>query len=361
DACRQQKQQKQASSLLLSDDRLHACLCALVDILRWPGRAWLSGEFGGGGGSPASAVGGVSAASAAAVTEVDGQPVGQQVGQQFLTCAHQFPHWNPDLELSHAAFSVLRRWLLCLLECSSPAGVARTGLAGKSDLHSLCWQLLDQCERKPAAQADAESVMPALLNETAELASLLCRLDSGLLARYFTRMEGLYAQLLGPAPPPAQSATLHVTLARFLLTHHASVGKDAPQFLAPLYTVCIDRLINSQEFCLELLRFTADNAEPLCWEHGITVRHFPSLIKLLARWPSTFADMFADKILPACLSPACSLEMLHCLIDLPCLSALYELNRLESLGPDFIAQLPANIQPYALFLTRDTSGAGDTA
>uniref|UniRef100_A0A1I8HHV6 Non-specific serine/threonine protein kinase n=1 Tax=Macrostomum lignano TaxID=282301 RepID=A0A1I8HHV6_9PLAT len=362
DACRQQKQQQQASSLLLSDDRLHACLCALVDILRWPGRAWLSGEFGGGGGgSPASAVGGVSAASAAAVTEIDGQPVGQQVGQQFLTCAHQFPHWSPDLELSHAAFSVLRRWLLCLLECGSPASVARTGLAVKSDLHSLCWQLLDQCERKPAAQADADSVMPALLNETAELACLLCRLDSGLLARYFTRMEGLYAQLLGPAPPPAQSATLHVTLARFLLTHHASVGKDAPQFLAPLYTVCIDRLINSQEFCLELLRFTADNAEPLCWEHGITVRHFPSFIKLLARWPSTFADMFADKILPACLSPACSLEMLHCLIDLPCLSALYELNRLESLGPDFIAQLPANIQPYALFLTHEvySSAAND--
>uniref|UniRef100_A0A1I8FPY0 PRT6_C domain-containing protein n=1 Tax=Macrostomum lignano TaxID=282301 RepID=A0A1I8FPY0_9PLAT len=63
------------------------------------------------------------------------------------------------------------------------------------------------------------------------------------------------------------SATLHVTLARFLLTHTPQAfGKDAPQFLAPLYTVCIDRFIKL----------------------------------LLARWPSTFADMFADKILPAC-------------------------------------------------------------
>uniref|UniRef100_A0A8C5Z505 Adaptor related protein complex 5 subunit zeta 1 n=1 Tax=Marmota marmota marmota TaxID=9994 RepID=A0A8C5Z505_MARMA len=273
------------------------------------------------------------------ITEVDGA-----VASDFFTVLSTGQHFTEDQWLNVQAFSMLRAWLLH----KSPEGPSTLDTDDKSELEGstlsvlsaastatrllpprerlreaafeYCQRLIEQSNRRALRKGDAD-LQKACLVEAILILDVLCRQDPSFLYRTLSCLKALHTRL--GTDPGSERAVL--PLAQFFLNHGeaAAVGSEA------IYQHLLTRLpsehFHNPMLAFEVIRFCRDNL-PLFDLHllGILKSSFPNLFKFLA-WNSPPLTSEFVGLLPALVDAGTAVEMLHTLLDLPCLTAALHL------------------------------------
>ncbi|XP_006889809.1 PREDICTED: AP-5 complex subunit zeta-1 [Elephantulus edwardii] len=273
------------------------------------------------------------------VTEVDGA-----MATDFFTVLSTGHHFTEDQRLNVQVFSMLRAWLLL----SDPTGGADTDGDDHSELEGstlsvlsaasasasrllpprqqlragafeYCQRLLDQSSRRALRRGDAE-LQRACLVEAVLLLDVLCRQDASFLYRALSCLKSLLGRLRGD---PAQARAL-LPIARFLLGHGEAAAVDAEAVCLHLLDSVPAELFPSPMLAFELVQFCRDSLHLCGQDLGLFQLSFPNLFKLLAWHSPALTAEFVD-LLPGLVTTSTAVEMLHALLDLPCLTAALDL------------------------------------
>ncbi|XP_076452944.1 AP-5 complex subunit zeta-1-like [Babylonia areolata] len=253
--------------------------------------------------------------------------------------------------------------------------VSKKGSVVSRELQSLvsrsvdyCFRVMDQCERKAKVTSDAE-LQVACLREVVEVLDLVCKLDRGQVARVHQEMRRLYTRL----PQDASHCPTLLCILRFFLNHSAAVVHDPQEVYTHVFGHLLSQQFQDPGFAFDVVVFLCSNIDTLCYNTNILAYFFPNILKILAWHPRTFLTEFLD-ILPAMMSPTTALEVLHTLLDLPCMTAALEvMERAKKVEPFSVNQgtgmEPANcvdafhtprFKPLFNFVCRTHAGQGDT-
>ncbi|KAI0213751.1 AP-5 complex subunit zeta-1 [Lamellibrachia satsuma] len=258
------------------------------------------------------------------VTEIDGT-----TSKQFFTvlCIGQF--YSSDQLLNIHTFASLRCLLVSLKDPQSanqppatvsciqqrPLAASRESIKASSAVLfdaslQYCLRIIEQCDRKPKQPQDAEIQLVSLF-EAISILNELCTSDPSLVGKVFDDVTGL-----------------------------------------------IDRVTNQQpRLMLILIQF--------CLNHSNT---FPNILKILAWDPRNFVGEFVE-LLPVFVTAKTAVEMLHCLLDLPCLAAALQLRRIARMTHHQHTQVTGRLldrfsdptcKPLFNFILRTRGGVGDT-
>nr|XP_008017003.2 AP-5 complex subunit zeta-1 isoform X2 [Chlorocebus sabaeus] len=233
------------------------------------------------------------------ITEMDGA-----VATDFFTVLSTGHRFTEDQWLNVQAFSMLRAWLLR----SGPEGLGTldTGALrkGDSDLQKAC------------------------LVEAVLVLDVLCRQDPSFLYRSLSCLKALHGRVRGD---PASVRVL-LPLARFFLSHGEAAAVDSEAVYQHLFTRIPLEQFHGPMLAFEFVQFCRDNLH-LFGGHLSTLRlSFPNLFKFLA-WNSPPLTSEFVALLPALVDAGTALEMLHALLDLPCLTAVLDLQLRSSPAP----------------------------
>ncbi|XP_057384383.1 AP-5 complex subunit zeta-1 isoform X3 [Balaenoptera acutorostrata] len=272
------------------------------------------------------------------VTEVDGA-----VATDFFTVLSTGQRFTEDQWLNVQAFSMLRAWLLD----SEPGGSGAPDADDKSELegstrsvlsatstasHLLppqewlrekafeyCQRLLEQSNRRALRKADSD-LQKACLVEAVLVLDVLCRQDPSFLYRTLSCLKALHTRLRGD---PAWVRAL-LPVAQFFLHHGEAAAVDAEAVYQHLFTRIPAEHFHSPMLAFEFVQFCRDSLPLFGRNLGVLRTSFPNLFKFLA-WnsPPLTSDFVA--LLPSLVDAGTAVEMLHLLLDLPCLTAALDL------------------------------------
>ncbi|XP_044188216.1 AP-5 complex subunit zeta-1 isoform X1 [Thunnus albacares] len=227
-----------------------------------------------------------------------------------------------------------------------------------------CQRLIEQSDRKAHKRTDTE-LQKACLVEAVCILDCVCLEDTSLVYRAFPCIKALFGRLSSDL----SFARVLLPLAQFYLNH----GEMAAVDCECVWKLVIGRfpaeLFNDPFLAHELLRFLRLNLESLQLRVPQYTRSFPNLLKFLAWDSPAVVDDFVD-LLPSLVTAGTAVELLHTLLDLPCLSATLVL-QLRSIclpisepGGRGLLSLDAFRSPsyrgLFLFLLRGEAGSGDT-
>ncbi|XP_021110337.1 AP-5 complex subunit zeta-1 isoform X2 [Heterocephalus glaber] len=191
-----------------------------------------------------------------------------------------------------------------------------------------CKRLIEQSNRRALRKGDSD-LQKACLVEAVRVLDVLCRQDPSFLYRSLSCLKALRGQL--GQDPGSERALL--PLAQFFLNHGAAAAVDSEAIYQHLFTRLPSERFYSPMLAFEVTRFCRNNL-PLFDPQllGLLKLSFPNLFKLLA-WnsPPLTAEFVA--LLPALVDASTAVEMLHSLLDLPCLTAALDLHLRSSQTP----------------------------
>ncbi|KAM9583896.1 AP-5 complex subunit zeta-1 isoform 1-T1 [Trichechus inunguis] len=273
------------------------------------------------------------------VTEVDGA-----VATDFFTVLSTGQRFTEDQRLNVQAFSMLRTWLLSSGPTSAGAADAddRSELEGstlsvlsatsatashllppqqqlRAGAFEYCQRLLEQSTRRALRRGDSD-LQKSCLVEAVLLLDVLCRQEPSFLYRALSCLKALLGRLCGD---PAQARAL-LPIARFLLSHGEAAAVDSEAICQHLFSSVPAELFPSPMLAFEFAQFCRDSLHLFSPDQGIFKPSFPNLFKLLA-WHSPALTSEFVVLLPALVDAGTAVEMLHALLDLPCLTAALDL------------------------------------
>ncbi|XP_006143658.1 AP-5 complex subunit zeta-1 isoform X1 [Tupaia chinensis] len=278
------------------------------------------------------------------VTEVDGA-----VATDFFTVLSTAQHFTEDQRLNVQAFSMLRAWLLhsgpegpgtpdtddkselegSTLSVLSAASTASRLLPPRERLREVafeyCQRLIEQSNRRALRKGDAD-LQKACLVEAVLVLDELCRQEPSFLYRTLSCLQALHGRLRGD---PAYVRAL-LPLARFFLNHGEAAAVDSEAIYQHLFTRIPSELFHNPMLAFEFIQFCRDNLHLFSGNLSILKLNFPNLFKLLA-WNSPPLTSEFVGLLPVLVDASTAVEMLHALLDLPCLTAALDL-QLRSLS-----------------------------
>ncbi|XP_072028896.1 AP-5 complex subunit zeta-1-like isoform X2 [Amphiura filiformis] len=317
----------------------------------------------------------------ALVTEIDGA-----LCQDFFTVLNLSQFYGEDHLLNVHSFSVLRSLLHATL-CRDPDSIATSQDRAESPSDSAvsfllkaqealiekaceyCLRVIDQCERRPARSQDLDLVYACLIEAISTL-DVLCSIDSGLVPKLFPSIKRVCTRITEEG---ASQPRVMLSLLQFFINHSNSVVHDPQlsyhQFFGPL----LGSYYDNQCVAMDTIIFCRDNLEHLC-ENSTMERYFPNLLKILAWNPISFLAEFIH-ILPSMISSSSAVEMLHTILDLPCMTAAlvanYRAMRLmndpvyaDTISPAHLKSIEGirnpDHKPLFTYICRNQSGQGDT-
>uniref|UniRef100_A0A8I5NUH8 Adaptor related protein complex 5 subunit zeta 1 n=1 Tax=Papio anubis TaxID=9555 RepID=A0A8I5NUH8_PAPAN len=281
------------------------------------------------------------------ITEMDGA-----VATDFFTVLSTGHRFTEDQWLNVQAFSMLRAWLLhsgpeglgtldtddrseqegsTLSVISATSSSAGRLLPPRERLREVafeyCQRLIEQSNRRALRKGDSD-LQKACLVEAVLVLDVLCRQDPSFLYRSFSCLKALHGRVRGD---PASVRVL-LPLARFFLSHGEAAAVDSEAVYQHLFTRIPLEQFHSPMLAFEFVQFCRDNLH-LFGGHLSTLRlSFPNLFKFLA-WNSPPLTSEFVALLPALVDAGTALEMLHALLDLPCLTAVLDLQLRSSPAP----------------------------
>ncbi|XP_039082105.1 AP-5 complex subunit zeta-1 isoform X1 [Hyaena hyaena] len=272
------------------------------------------------------------------ITELDGA-----VATDFFTVLSTGQHFTEDQWLNVQAFSMLRAWLLhsdpegpsaqdaddrSELEGSTLSVLSASSTAGhllpprerlREKAFEYCQRLVEQSTRRALRKGDSD-LQKACLVEAVLVLDVLCKQDPSFLYR---TLSCLKAQLPRLCTDPTRARML-LPIAQFFLNHGEAAAVDSEALLQHLLNRTPCELFHSPLLAFELVCFCRDNLPLFGRNLDILKRSFPNLLKLLA-WNSPPLTSEFVALLPSLLDVDTAVEMLHMLLDLPCLTAALDL------------------------------------
>ncbi|XP_070580171.1 AP-5 complex subunit zeta-1-like isoform X1 [Ptychodera flava] len=315
------------------------------------------------------------------VTDIDGTP-----SRDIFTVLSIGQYLSGDQLLNIHSFSMLKNWLLLSRPAASTVAppdtkaltesMSMTGGFSDRAKHVLrekayeyCLRIIDQCERKPMKGQDYD-LQHACLVEALSVLDILCTQDSSLVPRLFPTIKRVYSQISDNVDYPR----VHLALVQFFLNHGETVMYDPQPAMDTYFGRLVALHYNIPSTAFDTVMFLQDNLEVLCLNTNIMEKYFPNLLKILAWNPRTFLTEYID-ILPSMLSANTAAEMLHTLLDLPCMTAALEVAQKASRfdtttmsGSDLLVVPGGSLEAYLMptnkplfkFVTRQEAGHGDT-
>ncbi|KAI5257831.1 Ap-5 Complex Subunit Zeta-1 [Manis pentadactyla] len=273
------------------------------------------------------------------VTEVDGA-----VATDFFTVLSTGQHFTEDQWMNVQAFSMLRAWLL--LSC--PEGPSTPDTDDKSELEGstlsvlsatsaasrllppqeqlrekafeYCQRLIEQSCRRALRKGDSD-LQKACLVEAVLVLDMLCRQDPSFLYRTLSCLKALHTWLCGDLA----CVQALLPIAQFFLNHGEAAAVDSEAIYQHLFTRIPSELFHSPMLAFEFIQFCRDNLPLFGRNCGILKLSFPNLFKFLA-WNSPPLTSEFVVLLPALVDAGTAVEMLHALLDLPCLTVALDLH-----------------------------------
>ncbi|XP_026218128.1 AP-5 complex subunit zeta-1 isoform X1 [Anabas testudineus] len=227
-----------------------------------------------------------------------------------------------------------------------------------------CQRLIEQSDRKTHRRIDAE-LQKACLVEAVGILDCVCVEDASLVYRTFPCIKALFGRLSSDL----SFARVLLPIAQFYLNHGEMAAVDCESVWKVVFGRFPAELFNDAFLAHELLRFLRLNLESLQLRLPQYTRSFPNLLKFLAWNSPAVVDDFVD-LLPSLVTTGTAVELLHTLLDLPCLSATLVLQHrstclpISDTGGRSLVSLDAFRNPsfrgLFLFLLRGEAGSGDT-
>ncbi|XP_041062389.1 AP-5 complex subunit zeta-1 isoform X2 [Carcharodon carcharias] len=365
----------------LTEEQVNAVSKKLVDWLRYASTLQGVSLSSGGFFSPRSR-------QPASILEVDGAVAGD-----FFTVLSIGQYYTEDQWLNMHSFSMIRKWL----QCFGASGVNSNDADEKSELDSsvmsmvsasstssrlmppkerlrektfeYCNRLIEQSDRNALKKSDSE-LQKACLVEAVTLLDLICRQDPQFVYRAFPVVKALYGRISSDSV----FARVLLPVTQFYLNHSELAAVDSEAVYRHLFTKIPSERYHDTMVAFEFFQFCRRNRKTLSENVGIFHKSFPNLLKFLA-WntPSLFPEFI--ELLPDLIRPDTSIEMLHSLLDLPCLTAALEaqLRSLTLLASDKVitdqsrktlnsaeALQDQYYQSMFFYILRVEAGAGDT-
>nr|XP_011742516.1 AP-5 complex subunit zeta-1 isoform X1 [Macaca nemestrina] len=281
------------------------------------------------------------------ITEMDGA-----VATDFFTVLSTGHRFTEDQWLNVQAFSMLRAWLLhsgpeglgtldtddrseqegsTLSVISATSSSAGRLLPPRERLREVafeyCQRLIEQSNRRALRKGDSD-LQKACLVEAVLVLDVLCRQDPSFLYRSLSCLKALHGRVRGD---PASVRVL-LPLARFFLSHGEAAAVDSEAVYQHLFTRIPLEQFHSPMLAFEFVQFCRDNLHLFGGHLGTLRLSFPNLFKFLA-WNSPPLTSEFVALLPALVDAGTALEMLHALLDLPCLTAVLDLQLRSSPAP----------------------------
>ncbi|XP_072453774.1 AP-5 complex subunit zeta-1 isoform X2 [Notamacropus eugenii] len=272
------------------------------------------------------------------ITEVDGA-----VATDFFTVLSVGQHYTEDQWLNMQAFSMLRKWLLYSendgtdspdsddkseLEGSIMSMVSATSTSSRllppkerlrENAFEYCQRLIEQSNRRALKKHDCE-LQKACLVEAVIILDLLCRQDSSFIYRTLSCLKILHGRLCGDTA----SVRALLPVSQFFLNHSEAAAVDSEAVYQHLFTNVPSELFYNSMLAFEFIQFCRENIHFFNGNLSIFKSSFPNLFKFLA-WNSASLISEFVAILPVFIDASTAIEMLHVLLDLPCLTAALDL------------------------------------
>uniref|UniRef100_UPI0037E76F78 AP-5 complex subunit zeta-1 n=1 Tax=Semicossyphus pulcher TaxID=241346 RepID=UPI0037E76F78 len=363
----------------LTEDHVTLLSKKLVDWLRY------ASITQGGGASSGGFFTGPRSRQPVPIAELDGT-----VSGDFFTVLCVGQGFTDDQWMNVYSFSVLRHWLLTYHSVSNVSAIADTDDRSEVDgsvvsmvsatssssrllppkerlrekAFQYCQRLIEQSDRKAHKRIDTD-LQKACLVEAVCILDCVCEEDASLVFRTFPSIKALFGRLSSDL----SFARVLLPIAQFYLHHGETAAVDCESVWNLVFGRFPAELFNDHFLAHELLRFLRLNLESVRLRVPQYTRSFPNLLKLLAWDSPPVVDDFVD-LLPSLVTPGNAVELLHTLLDLPCLSATLVLQLrsaclpISDTGGRPLLSLDAfrnnSYRGLFLFLLRGEAGSGDT-
>ncbi|MCJ8746436.1 hypothetical protein PDJAM_G00141770 [Pangasius djambal] len=233
-----------------------------------------------------------------------------------------------------------------------------------------CHRLIEQSDRKAVKKADAE-LQKACIVESVSIMDIICSEDPSYVYRGFPCIKALYGRLSADLA----FARVLLPIAQFYLNHSETAAVESEAIFCHLFSRFPAELFNEPMLAYEFVHFCLHNVSVLQEKVAMYRHSFPNLLKFLA-WNSPGLISEYMELLPSLLAPETAIELLHTLLDLPCLAAALDLQHRsawyqaadraawDQQGSKITASLDAFRQPsyrgLFLYILRPEAGTGDT-
>ncbi|XP_031734118.1 AP-5 complex subunit zeta-1 isoform X2 [Anarrhichthys ocellatus] len=227
-----------------------------------------------------------------------------------------------------------------------------------------CQRLIEQSDRKAHKRTDTD-LQKACLVEAVCILDCVCGEDASLVFRTFPCIKALFGRLSSDL----SFARVLLPIAQFYLNHGEMAAVDCESVWTLVFGRFPAELFNDPFLAHEFLRFLRLNLESLQLRVPQYSHSFPNLLKFLAWDSPAVVDDFVD-LLPSLVTAGTAVELLHTLLDLPCLSATLVLQVRSTCLPisepagrgllSLDAFRNQSFRGLFLFLLRGEAGSGDT-
>ncbi|XP_070778742.1 AP-5 complex subunit zeta-1 isoform X2 [Enoplosus armatus] len=363
----------------LTEDHVTLLSKKLVDWLRYASITQVGGAASGGFFT------GPRSRQPVPIAELDGT-----VSGDFFTVLCVGQGFTDDQWMNVYSFSMLRHWLLTYHSVSNGNATADTDDRSEVDgsvvsmvsatssssrllppkerlrekAFQYCQRLIEQSDRKAHKRTDTD-LQKACLVEAVCVLDCVCVEDASLVYRTFPCIKALFGRLSSDL----SFARVLLPIAQFYLNHGEMAAVDCESVWKLVFGRFPAELFNDHFLAHELLRFLRLNLESLQLRVPQFTHSFPNLLKFLAWDSPAVVDDFVD-LLPSLVTAGTAVELLHSLLDLPCLSATLVLQirstclPISEQGGRGLLSLDAFRNPsfrgLFLFLLRGEAGTGDT-
>uniref|UniRef100_A0A8D3CEK1 Adaptor related protein complex 5 subunit zeta 1 n=1 Tax=Scophthalmus maximus TaxID=52904 RepID=A0A8D3CEK1_SCOMX len=361
----------------LTEDHLTLLSKKIVDWLRY------ASITQGGGASSGGFFTGPRSRQPVPTAELDGT-----VSGDFFTVLCVGQGFTDDQWMNVYSFSMLRHWLLTYHSVPSGSTIAdaddRSEVDGsvvsmvsatssssrllppkerlREKAFQYCLRLIEQSDRKALKRTDTE-LQKACLVEAVCILDCVCVEDTSLVYRTFPCVKALFGRLSSDLT----FARVLLPIAQFYLNHGEMATVDCESVWKLVFGRFPAELFNSPFLAHELLRFLRLNLESLQLRVPEYTRSFPNLLKFLAWDSPAVVDDFVD-LLPSLVTAETAVELLHTMLDLPCLSATLLLQLRSTCSPisepggrgllSLDAFRSASLRGLFLYLLRTEAGSG---
>ncbi|ELU06156.1 hypothetical protein CAPTEDRAFT_227527 [Capitella teleta] len=226
---------------------------------------------------------------------------------------------------------------------------------------TYCLRLMHQSGLRVKSGKDLEIQQSSLI-EAIRIVDVVCQQQQTVFHPIIISIHKLIARENRQSSP-----RVLIALTQFVLNNGHVMGLDPTSVYDRLFGFTTAKHFSQNPFAFDLLCFLRDHLETLSLRTNVLSKYFPNILKIVAWQPQMYLNDLLE-LLPAFMSADTTVEIFHCLLELPCVTAAIEMGQcqLERLSAKTALHRSVGMfqstSKKALFnyILRNESGVGDT-